>query len=293
MDPNDIVRHKSRKEWGLGKVLNVSSNGEVEVYFLEAGLKKLSLKVAVLEKVTGPEANHPRLTNLDPSGKEEALSVETAIEIFLGKFPEGFNDPLYFEQERNYKLNTARLCHELLSKGSLESLLHSASDSAWSAARKVLASSNMLSTFETIKLNDAMKGVAAAKQFGKELNALLYGEQELKSRFEAFVRFLDEHELAKWPVATFFLFFQFSKDQMFVKPTVTQALADAFRFQLGYRPHPNWTTYKQVLDLAGVIDSELRSKGTPELEPRDMIDVQSFMWAVSPVALKIDAAVAE
>ena len=41
-----------------------------------------------------------------------------------------------------------------------------------------------------------------------------------------------------------------------------------------------WVTYKNILDLAQYTKQELIRRGKESLIPKDMIDVQSFMWVV-------------
>ena len=64
---------------------------------------------------------------------------------------------------------------------------------------------------------------------------------------------------------------------MFLKPTVTQNAAEISGFAINYRPDLNWHTYASVLAFAKYLKAEL-----VELSPRDMIDVQSFMWCIAP-----------
>ena len=64
---------------------------------------------------------------------------------------------------------------------------------------------------------------------------------------------------------------------MFIKPSVTQKVAEMSAFEINYRPELNWLTYKSVLDFAHYLRHALA-----DLKPRDMIDVQSFIWCVAP-----------
>ena len=45
------------------------------------------------------------------------------------------------------------------------------------------------------------------------------------------------------------------------------------RLRAALQARPNWSTYSALLELAAIVKRDLR-----ELEPRDMIDVQSFLW---------------
>ena len=60
---------------------------------------------------------------------------------------------------------------------------------------------------------------------------------------------------------------------IFLKPNVTRLAAARYGFDLEYRSRPNWTTYSQLLDLAEMVRFEQRDLG-----PRDLIDIQSFLW---------------
>ena len=100
---------------------------------------------------------------------------------------------------------------------------------------------------------------------------------DLEERFMQFSRALEEIGAAKWTTASYFLFIAFPDRYMFMKPTVTQSAAEVSAFEINYRPKLNWLTYKSVLAFSDYLKYELS-----ELKPRDMIDVQSFMWCIAP-----------
>jgi hypothetical protein len=102
----------------------------------------------------------------------------------------------------------------------------------------------------------------------------------LENRFKTFAQMLHEIRAASWPVATYFLFLAFHETQIFLKPLVTQPFAEICRVIIDYDPTVNWLTYKKVLDLAQHTKNELIKLGQEKLVPKDMIDVQSFMWIV-------------
>jgi hypothetical protein len=76
-----------------------------------------------------------------------------------------------------------------------------------------------------------------------------------------------------WPVVTVFGFLAEPAVHLFVKPRVLRAAARAYGFDLGYQPRPSWETYARMLELASQVRRDLR-----DLRPRDMIDIQSFLW---------------
>jgi hypothetical protein len=54
---------------------------------------------------------------------------------------------------------------------------------------------------------------------------------------------------------------------------VTKVAAQEYGFDFKYRSKPNWDTYSNLLEFAEVVRDDLA-----DLEPRDMIDIQSFLW---------------
>jgi hypothetical protein len=58
-----------------------------------------------------------------------------------------------------------------------------------------------------------------------------------------------------------------------LKPKATRLAAQEYGYELEYKSRPNWETYAGLLNFAGVVRGDLR-----DLRPRDMIDIQSFLW---------------
>ena len=76
-----------------------------------------------------------------------------------------------------------------------------------------------------------------------------------------------------WPVLTVFGFIADPKAHIFLKPMVTRLGAKKYGFELDYRSRPNWATYVSALEFAEQVREDTRDLG-----PRDMIDLQSFIW---------------
>ena len=60
---------------------------------------------------------------------------------------------------------------------------------------------------------------------------------------------------------------------MFLKPNVTRAAAREYGYAFEYDSRPAWPTYNSLLGFAQRIRRDQR-----DLAPRDMIDLQSFIW---------------
>lgn len=292
---DEIVRHQARPDWGLGKVLEDSSNEYVRVYFVEMGEKKLSLMYAKLEKVEGEEANHPKLANLKTprtrttaTGKtaksKSHLNLASMVDIFMKKFPDGFDDSKYYEDERGYKVTACQQFQHHLSKPDFTSRLNNERyDDICQDALKIVSAMNketeFISRFEVSALSKGLKSEANKKLFSECLYALLYSEETLEDRFKGFCDCLSQMNAAKWPIATYFGFIAFPAEQMFFKPDVTKKAANACDFDLSYSTEPNWLTYRKLLEFSNFLFKQLK-----DLKPKDMIDVQSFIWS----AIKLD-----
>src|SRR5436190_1590461 len=109
----------------------------------------------------------------------------------------------------------------------------------------------------------------------RSLRATVPGLAAAKRRFrEIFPRgFADPTRLAKWPVVTLFPFVAQPARHLIVKPRVMKRAAEQLGFDLAYRPQPNATTYATVMRAASLVRDALAP-----WRPRDLIDVQGFIW---------------
>ena len=76
-----------------------------------------------------------------------------------------------------------------------------------------------------------------------------------------------------WPLVTVFGFIAQPDVHVFLKPNVTRFAARAYDFDFLYASRPNWETYESLLRFTRQLQSDLS-----DLKPRDMIDLQSFLW---------------
>jgi hypothetical protein len=76
-----------------------------------------------------------------------------------------------------------------------------------------------------------------------------------------------------WPLVTVFGFIARPDRHIFLKPNVTRAAARAYAYPFAYVSRPNWETYADLLAFAERVRRDQR-----DLKPRDMIDLQSFIW---------------
>jgi hypothetical protein len=200
---------------------------------------------------------------------------------FLQFFPGGFLDETYLEWERDYKWETHRRWDAVLSRRGFRALLEQGAF-AEVAARAVRVEQQskhaMIFSFEKMALRDAVKTASGARAFAEGLFEFLHGAGSLETRFEAWVDVVAslprrQTRVLTWPLVTVFGFIAQPTRHLFLKPLVTRAAAREYGFDFEYASRPNFATYASLLDFADRIRRDQR-----RLQPRDMIDLQSFIW---------------
>jgi len=216
--------------------------------------------------------------------REEALSLAgpaRARRKFLRYFAGGFRDETYLEWERGYKWAVHREWQRALGPAEFRRLLD-AGEHAEIAARAVRVEQrsrhSMLFSFEKMALRDAVRSPEGARAFADGLYRYLHGPGSMEARFEAWRDVVEglprrQTRVLTWPLVTVFGAIAQPRRHIFVKPKVVRAAAEAYGFSLPYRSRPDWETYAALLELARDVRRDVADLG-----PRDMIDVQSFLW---------------
>ena len=216
-----------------------------------------------------------------PSGSTPAPRAVRCRRKFLRYFPDGFRDETYLDWERDYKWQTHLRWQKALNQAEFERLL-AAGEHAEIAARAIRVEQqsrhSMIFSFEKMALRDAVRTAEGARAFARGLYDFLHGDGPPERRF---VRWVDvigalprrQTRVLTWPLVTVFGFIAQPRQHVFMKPLVTRAAARAYGFELPYASRPNWTTYAALLAFAAQVRRDQRA-----LRPRDMIDLQSFIW---------------
>jgi len=198
---------------------------------------------------------------------------------FLRFFPKGFQDPKYIDWERGYKWEAHERWRELLGREVHRELIADG-EYAEVARRAVTIESrtNLLFSFEKMALRDAVKAAAGAKAFAEGLFDFLYARTTDRARFERWCDVVArlprrQTRVLTWPLLTVFGFLALPDQHFFLKPMVTRTAAREYGYDFKYRSRPNWETYSDLLAFAARVGSDLK-----DLRPRDMIDIQSFLW---------------
>jgi hypothetical protein len=218
---------------------------------------------------------------VDSANKAPAARARRCRRKFLHFFPGGFSDETYLDWERDYKWETHERWQARLGRNEMRNLLL-AGEFAEIAARAIRVEQqsrhSMIFSFEKMALRDAVKSTVGAKTFARGLYDFLHGRASVERRFEAWCEAVAtlprlKTRVLTWPLVTVFGFIAQPERHVFLKPRVTRAAATAYGFNFDYDARPNWTTYRNLLDFAETVRRDQHDLG-----PRDMIDLQSFLW---------------
>ncbi len=216
---------------------------------------------------------------ISPVSSEVTARALACRRKFLRFFRKGFRDPKYLDWERGYKEAAHQEWERQLGKRELAGLIEEGAYAEIAArAVRIESRTNLLFSFEKMALRDAVRAPQGARLFASGLQQLLYGGGSHEERFVRWGEVLAElprrqTRVHTWPVQTVFGFIARPDREIFLKPNVTRRAAEAYGVPFDYTTRPGWQTYAELLRFARRIGQDLA-----DLEPRDLIDIQSFIW---------------
>jgi hypothetical protein len=206
-------------------------------------------------------------------------AAQKARRKFLRAFRAGFRDETYLEWERDYKWNAHLRWQEALSEVAFRRLLAQRNFSEIARlASSIESRTNLLFSFEKMALRDAVRSPAGAQAFATALFDLLHGAEPLDIRFSSWIAAVADlprrqTRVLTWPLVTVFGFLAQPKTHFFFKPMVTREAARRYGMELSYAARPSWPLYRELLSFVRKVREDIG-----DLRPRDMIDMQSFLW---------------
>ena len=197
------------------------------------------------------------------------IGYSSARARFLHFFPDGFPSERYVSNERDYKLQAKKVLEACAPLDAVGHLSHFGKGVAPAFATNLLDQK-----FEVPRVRDLLNG-PSGDDFVRLCAAFAQGDRKLA--LQELDGLLKPHDLAKWVVVTYLPFLWRPEEHMLLKPMVLREFAErvAHRFASDYHSALKIEVYEALLDLARETRIELADMG-----PRDLIDVQSFIWTV-------------
>jgi hypothetical protein len=277
---SDWIEHPA---YGHGQIIADHQDKFWRIRFVDAG-EKIILKTAIqtpgnppTPDFLFPQPGKAKVGAKTPKKpKSAALDFSHLLERFLAAYPGGMEGQFFDADERQYKTEAADKFEKQLSKSELVNLIESGSfDVVAKRALELLKATNLVFHIEAMRLRDGLKTDEGKKAFAESLYDHLYGTDAESERFERYLLMLGLLKASSWPIATYFHFLATRGEAMFMKPTVSQRIAESVGVALNYKPEPNWLTYSKLVETASNVRERLADAGQ---EVRSGIDVQSFMW---------------
>jgi hypothetical protein len=216
-----------------------------------------------------PDAVWRELKALVGKSSDAYFGFEGALTRFRSFFPDGFQSAHFEKSERDYKLEAKRRLEE---QAPLDEAL--TGTGYGEAVLAAFRATNLLSPYEKTRLQPLLRGpdadtfVQAAARFATD---------DIAQALAMMSAVLARYNCAKWTVVTYLPFLWRPENHMFLKPVVTGDFAErvGHPFAHDYQPALDPDVYSSLLDL-----TETTRKSTRALNPRDNIDLQSFVWVV-------------
>lgn len=233
-----------------------------------------------MEQATVAGKTKRKISNLAETNRTSENAVRCR-EKFLRFFPNGFEDEKYVAWERGYKWQAHEKWNAQLNRHEYQSLLEKREFGEIAVrAVKIESPTNLIFSFDKLALRDAVRSKEGARILAESLDDFLHGAGKPKQRFERWAEAVaslpkKQSRVLTHPIVTVFGFIAQPKKHIFLKPKVTQAAARHYGFDFQYQSKLSWETYSSLLEFAKTIRRDLA-----DLKPRDMIDVQSFIWVL-------------
>lgn len=227
---------------------------------------------------------------LKRSSKDVKEAKNICIQKFIRAFPKGFYDENYLSWERDYKSLAHERWQQVLSKKEFKKLMTDREyEEVAMRALSVESRTNLLLPYEKMALRDAIKNADGAEMFAKGLYQLLFGTTTIKKRFSIWCEMFDglpgiraveasprnKDKVLSWPVYTVFGFLAEPNEYVFLKADEMHSAAASYGFHLKLDMKLRAQSYTSFLEFCEEVKTDLR-----KLKPRDMIDIQSFLWVV-------------
>ena len=213
------------------------------------------------------------------------MVIDLLVKKIRQRFPgwSSFRDPSFEKDEITYKWETIEKAKTLLNEETLRELLVQQDYDELEKRFDTIGRDNNL-LYRSVPMQGDL-GILYQENLDKQsfytsLIELLYGEADVKERLEKYLAYVVSNNLPnQWTFPTYFLFITHPETEYFIKPSTTREFLIFAGYPDIYHSTPDAGIYSSILDIANRLKNELS-----EYSPRDMVDIQSFIWVVARVA---------
>lgn len=307
--PIAVFEHKKRREWGLGVLAweaedrrgYVFENGQTRVlmhpfYSLMTPVKRSAGEVRALLECLKPEleaARAERGSVHTPRSLTSAMSFEEQLLLFRDRFPQGFSDPAWLEDQRGLGAPKRVGAHrdpaiaearQVLDAAVLESRLAKQEyGEVLADMGALLRRTDLVPSGEIAPLLEVEEG-----QQRVLVNAVLdflHGNDPFGPRFDQFLLAYRQVMGAPpgWQLTTTLPALLDPENVVSIRPTAFRAQAKLLARRLAIPTQPSASGYQRCVALAKFTAAKLTERG---LQPRDMLDVLDFIRVTTSAAAR-------
>lgn len=206
--------------------------------------------------------------------------IQEALAVLRKHYPNwsGFTDPDFAKEEVDYKQATIAKARELLNKEALEALVDQARfDKFIDRLDKIGKDNNLL--WRVVPrdgdLNILYVSNLDRAGFCRAMLDLLYGSGPSPERLGRYIDYVVSNRLPnKWTFPTYFLFICNPSEEMFIKPMAVRTFLQLIGREDLFSSKPTSQAYAAFKGICRELWQALEAYG-----PRDMVDIQGFIWA--------------
>jgi hypothetical protein len=217
-----------------------------------------------------PDALWRRMLGEVGRAHPDYFGFEGAKARFLRYAPLGFDDPAYLADERDYKVKAVSRVSTILP---LERARSPSPDDCTNSVRAFQAT-NLVFPVEKARIKEVLQSAQGPAFLS---SAASFADGDLASGLAGMVRAIAPSAKPSWPMLTYLPFLWAPDRHIFLKPAVTCDFADrvGHPFSRAYQEGVTAPVYQSLLDLAAETGRQIA-----DLAPKDLIDIQSFIWVV-------------
>jgi len=212
-----------------------------------------------------------------PLDKQKLDELVALIRRYIPNWS-SFSDPRFVKNEVDYKQVTISKARDLLSKEQLQNLIAEGKFDEFLDRLKTIGKDNNLlwdNNPSSGDLNIIRQPELDKPSFCNSVFDLLYGPGPSHERLGRYSEYVKSMGLPnKWTFPTYFLFICHPGTEIFVKPTIVQWFLKFLESEFKYTSDPTAENYTRIRGAYQQLRDELE-----DFEPRDMVDIQSFVWS--------------